>query len=222
MNSLVRLLQLCSQALPVGAYAYSQGLEGAIAQGHVHDAGSAQTWIAGVYQHSLVELDLPALCLAYGAWQNRESSIIAALDEYLQASRETRELLLEDTEMGKSLDRLLKTLNVDAPTTGKASFVTRFAVAGVSWNIPLVELMQGFSFSWLENQVGVATKTVPLGQSAAQKMLVELTEAVPPACSLAAEKAASQTDEWSFGSALPALAIVSSQHEYLDARLYRS
>jgi hypothetical protein len=39
--ALLRLLQLCSPALPVGAYAYSQGLECAVERGWVRDEASA-------------------------------------------------------------------------------------------------------------------------------------------------------------------------------------
>ena len=43
--ALVRLLQLASPALPIGAYSYSQGLEWAVDAGTVHDAATAATWI---------------------------------------------------------------------------------------------------------------------------------------------------------------------------------
>jgi urease accessory protein len=48
---LARLLQLASPALPVGAYSYSQGLEAAIEGGIVHDAASAERWIADVLDY---------------------------------------------------------------------------------------------------------------------------------------------------------------------------
>ena len=67
MSNLPRLLQLCSQSLPVGAYAYSQGLESAIHQKTVVDAKSAGEWISGIFNHGISQLDLPALFLAYDA-----------------------------------------------------------------------------------------------------------------------------------------------------------
>ena len=42
---LLRLLQLSSPSLPVGAYTYSQGLESAIEKGTVDDERSARAWI---------------------------------------------------------------------------------------------------------------------------------------------------------------------------------
>ena len=50
---LVRLLQLASPALPVGAYTYSQGLEWAVESGVIRDEASAGRWIADLMQHGI-------------------------------------------------------------------------------------------------------------------------------------------------------------------------
>ena len=47
---LVRLLQLASPSLPIGAYSYSQGLEWAVESGEVRDAASARVWIGDVLE----------------------------------------------------------------------------------------------------------------------------------------------------------------------------
>ncbi len=224
MSNLPRLLQLCSQALPVGAYAYSQGLESAIHQKHVVDAQSAGEWIAGVFNHGISELDLPALFLAYDACESCDSVILYALNEYLAASRETRELLLEDVGMGRALYRLLLTLDVDVVDVPQPSFVVQFAIAGSRWGIPVRDLATGLSFSWFENQIAVATKSIPLGQSDAQKALSSLIELIGERV-LRAENIAESTGsshEWQFGQSMPALAIMSSQHEVQEARMYLS
>ncbi len=59
--SLVRLLQLASPALPIGAYSYSQGLEWAVDAGTVHDAASAQRWIGDLLELVLARGDAPML-----------------------------------------------------------------------------------------------------------------------------------------------------------------
>ena len=59
-NSL-RLLQLVSQALPVGAYHYSQGIETAVEQGWIHDVATAEGWIRGVLESSVARVDVPVL-----------------------------------------------------------------------------------------------------------------------------------------------------------------
>ena len=57
--NLVRLLQLASPTLPVGAYSYSQGLEAAVEAGVVHDAPSAEAWIADALEYSLGRFEAP-------------------------------------------------------------------------------------------------------------------------------------------------------------------
>ena len=218
ITSLLRLLQLCSQTLPVGAYAYSQAQEYAIATDVVNDATSAELWIRGIYSDGLGRLDLPALVLAYRAAEDENWAALDELDEYLQASRETRELLLEDIEMGRAMKRLLKTLHVDNGEAGRPSFVTQFACAGVCWSVNLQDLMTGFSYSWLENQVMVASKSVPIGQSESQQMLYKLGARVPATVTKSLELA----EDPDFGTSLHGLAILSARHEVMEARLYRS
>ena len=50
---LARLLQLASPALPVGAYAYSQGLEWAVESGTVRDEASALIWIGDLLEWNM-------------------------------------------------------------------------------------------------------------------------------------------------------------------------
>ena len=64
---LLRLLQLVSPALPIGAFAYSQGLEWAIEGGWVKDEADLESWLADLIQGSLIHVDLPALARLYQA-----------------------------------------------------------------------------------------------------------------------------------------------------------
>jgi urease accessory protein len=190
----------------------------------VVDAQTAREWISGIFNHGISELDLPALFLAYDACGRADLVTLNELNEYLAASRESRELLLEDVEMGRSLYRLLSTLDVDVIDIPQPSFVVQFAIAGCRWGIPASDLATGLSFSWFENQVAVATKSIPLGQSDAQKALSKLIELINERVLMAQQiaEALGSPGEWQFGQSMPALAIMSSQHEVLEARMYRS
>ena len=57
----LRLWQLLSPALPIGAYAYSRGLEYAVAAGWVCDEAGAAEWIGGQLRHTVQGLDIPVL-----------------------------------------------------------------------------------------------------------------------------------------------------------------
>lgn len=222
MNAqLLHLLHLVSPALPVGAYAYSQGQEYAVECGFLSDADSAAEWIQGVMMHSVARLDLPVLSRSLQSWQECSREQVLYWDRFLRASRESAEFDLEDQQMGRALIRLLDSLGVAEaqswPRQDGCCFVTAFALASCHWRLAEAEVLQGYCWSWLENQVAAATKLVPLGQTEAQRVLVQLMPTVQAAC----ERAMSVTDE-NIGAGLPALALLSAQHETQYSRLFRS
>jgi urease accessory protein len=49
----LRLMQLVSPSLPIGAFTYSQGLEWAVEAGWVRDTGSLEDWLAGLIDDTL-------------------------------------------------------------------------------------------------------------------------------------------------------------------------
>ena len=220
-QSLLHLLHLSSPALPVGAYAYSQGLEYAIDHGKLTTVDSVADWLRGVLLHGLGNLDLPLLMRCYQAWGEKDYAAINHWNYFLRACRETSELLLEDEQLGMALSRLLADLDFPSEAVSalkeKPSFAVMFALAGNYWKIPVSDLLQSFAYSWLENQVAAATKIVPLGQTAAQKLLIQLLPAIP----LAIVAAQDATDE-NLGTSLPGQVLASTLHEYQYSRLFRS
>ncbi len=213
-------MQLVSPALPVGAYAYSQGQEYAVDSGWLKQQGSVSSWIEGLLKYSLGRLELPVLQRVFVAWQNNDLVAINRWNHFIRANRETSELLLEDEQLGLALKRLLCSLGVEGAEwelEAAPSFVILFALAGERWQIPISDLSQGFAWSWLENQVAAATKLVPLGQTQAQQLLSELLERIPDVC-----EAATALADAELGIGLPALAIASSRHERQYSRLFRS
>ncbi|MDO6423292.1 urease accessory protein UreF [Saccharophagus degradans] len=217
-NSLQKLMYLVSPALPVGAYAYSQGLEFAVDGGWLKTEADVSAWIAGVMENSLAELDMPVLVRVYNAWQQGDIEQVKYWNHFLRAGRETHELLLEDDQLGIALKRLLISLEIPhAGEVEKPAFATLFALAGMHWQVPIAQLLQGFAWAWLENQVAAATKLVPFGQTQAQKVILALQPNIAPAC----EKAFILKDD-ELGAGLPALAIASAKHERQYSRLFRS
>ena len=205
--SLAHLLQLASPTLPVGAYSYSQGLEAAIEAKIVVDSGTAQAWIADVLELSVARMEAQVLKA-----QIAEPS--QALNDFFVASRETAELRAETLQMGQSLSRLLADLAIPVPIEQPA-FPTAYAFAVRHWNIDPKEAVVAYLWSWLENQVMAAVKAVPLGQTAGQKILLELGTSLEQIAELNISE-----DGWS--NFAPGLAHLSSQHETQYSRLFRS
>jgi len=215
------LLRLVSPSLPVGTFAWSEGLESAVEAGWIQDAEQASDWIRGRLNGPLVELDLPItrrLCTAHAAERSEDAVRWSA---QLLASRETHELREQERQLGRSLARLLAATGV--PEAGAwadrrhATWSGLFALAGARLGIAETPLLEGYAFAWCEAQVAAAIKLVPLGQTAGQQLLVRLLEDIPQAV----RRAQQVTDE-EIGSSEPGLAIASALHEAQYTRLFRS
>ena len=223
-RDLVRLLQLASPALPVGAFSYSQGLEAAVEAGVVHDQKSANAWIIDLLTYSMASMEAPVLLRLIDAWRAQDFTAAAAWNDLFLASRETAELRAETAQMGFSLARLLNQLDgidSDALTylteLGEISFPSAFALAVASWNLPPAAALSAYLWSWAENQVMAALKIVPLGQTDGQRMLL----AIGDRFATVVERVSTLGDD-DIGTFTPRLAILSSRHETQYSRMFRS
>lgn len=219
--ALLRLLQLVSPALPVGAYAYSQGLEPAVAAGWVRDEASLRDWLFGVLEHSLCRLDLPVLGRLHRAWLEHDIAAVERWAAFLAAMRESAELQAEDRHLGLALARLLAELDIAEArawtTHPDVSWPVMFALAAARWKIPLAATRHGYLWAWCENQVAAAIKLMPLGQTAGQRILNDCAQRLP---ALLARHADPPDEE--IGQMSPGLAIASARHETQYTRLFRS
>jgi urease accessory protein len=219
-HALLRLCHLVSPALPVGAYAYSQGLEYAVHAGWVHDEASSLDWLRGLSQHAVGTLDLPILLRLHRAWTDADIKRVRSWSAHLIAARETLELRAEDLHLGRSLARALVELGIqDAIDWQSAapSFATMFSLAAVRWQIEPLDTLRGYLWSWSENQVLAAVKLVPLGQSAGLRLLNLLIESMPEIVDRASQLRDDQT-----GVGVLSQAIASCLHETQYSRLFRS
>jgi len=198
--SLVRLLQLASPTLPVGAYSYSQGLEAAIEAGYVKDAETAQAWIADVLELSVIPMEAQVL-------RAQIADLSQERNDFFVATRETAELRAETLQMGGSLAKLLDETSIENP-----AYPTAFALAVRRWGIDPRQALVAYLWSWLENQVMAAVKAVPLGQTAGQKILLALGSKL--------DAPALEPASWS--NFAPGLAYLSAKHETQYSRLFRS
>ncbi len=219
--ALVRLLQLVSPALPVGAYAYSQGLEHAVHSAWVHDRDSALAWISGIMQHSICSLDLPVLQRLYRAWSSGQPAQVEHWSRFLCASRESAELLAEDRHIGMAMARLLSDLGNESAghwvRHPDVTWATLFSLAAVQQGIRETDACVGYLWAWCENQVAVAIKLVPLGQTDGQRILQACAAQIPRWC-----QSSMGLDDRDIGQLAPALAIGSALHEQQYSRMFRS
>jgi urease accessory protein len=224
MLGLVRLLQLASPALPIGAYSYSQGLEWAVEAGTVHDAASAKAWIGELMEYAIGPGEATVLWRCIGAIDVADLTAFVTWNAWLRASRETSELRAETEQTGAALCKLLadlelldavarKALEAAAPITLPAAF----ALAARAGGVDAASAMTGYVWSWLENQVLAAMKSMPLGQVGGQRLLQVLGARIP-----AIVAAAQARDDADIASFAPGLALASMRHETQYSRLFRS
>jgi urease accessory protein len=219
--ALIRLLQLASPTLPVGAYTYSQGLEWAVETAAVNSEASALAWIGDCLDFGSGRFEAVYLTHMIASWRDEDMHRLAELDADFVASRETAELRAETLQMGYSLSRLLVDLG-DFPTRHLAafpapSFPLAWSCAAAAWSIPVGDAVSGYLWAWAENQVMAAVKAVPFGQTAGQRLLLQLGRRLHL---LAVE--AQQTPIELACNYLPAFSIASSRHETQYTRLFRS
>jgi urease accessory protein len=219
--ALLRLYQLSSAALPIGAFAYSQGLEQAVALNDVKCRDSAAEWIVGMLRRSVFRLDVPVFARSYRAQLERDAAAVRRWNDYLFASRGSAELRAEERQVGSALARLLSREGVEAAlpwvTDARVTLATSFALASVTWAAPLEPAALAYCYAWCEAQVGAATRLVPLGQSDAQRVLSILI--AQAAAELAAALGRSDSE---LSSSAPGQLLLSALHETQYSRLFRS
>ena len=218
--ALLGLMQLVSPALPIGAFAWSQGLESAFELGWVNNEAELREWLAGVLEDGLSRCELPLLVRLQTAWANEDASTIANWNQWLQATRETAELSDEDARLGGALVTLLRNLELlpaEWLIPAEAGYITMFAWAAHKRFVPVRQTLLGFAWAWLENQLAVACKALPLGHTAAQRITEHLRPKLVEAVDIAMER-----EDHQLGPILPGLALGSALHETQYSRLFRS
>jgi urease accessory protein len=222
---LLRLMWLASPALPVGGFSYSEGLEAAVEAGLAGNETLAGDWLLDQLQLSLARCDLALVAQAIVAWQVGDAERVASLNAWAAQTRETAELRQQAMQTGRSLlewlrngengddPRLLTLAALQPAPLWPVAFALATVLAGASPRDALL----AFAWSWAENMAQAAMKAVPLGQSAAQRLLSRLASAIPGAVDAAAALPDDARQAFT-----PMLAILSAQHETQYSRLFRS
>jgi urease accessory protein len=227
-SSLLQLIWLASPALPVGGFSYSEGLESAVESARVATEKEASDWLSDQLHISLMHGDLAVIAKAVPAWRRGDMARVIELNQWVLHTRETQEFKLQTDQMGRSLAQwhqalndtsaaALQKFNQLSPNDEYTTYPIAYALAASSTQASVRDCCLAFTFGWAENMVGAAVKSVPLGQSAGQRILARLADEIPAAADYAMQLQDSQRQAFS-----PMLAILSSQHETQYSRLFRS
>ena len=223
-SSLLQLIWLASPALPIGGFSYSEGVEAAVDRAGVTTEATANTWLMDQLRLSLARADLAVVAKAIPAWRRKDIEAVNELNDWMLQSRESSELRLQAEQMGRSMmdwlrnqhagDAALLELTRACPSP---TYPVAFALAASGTQAGVRDCLTSFAFGWAENMTQAAVKSVPLGQSAGQRILAALAQEIPAAVEHAMSLMDSERQAFT-----PMLAILSAQHETQYSRLFRS
>jgi urease accessory protein len=229
-TSLLQLMWLASPALPIGGFSYSEGLEAAVEAGGVADEATACGWLVDQLELGLACNELAVIAQALDAWPRADLARVRRLNDWVLATRETSEQRLQTEQMGRSLAAWLQQRARQGGDSARLEAVAAllalppapthpvaFALAASHTGATPRDALLAAGFGWAENMVQAALRAVPLGQSAGQRILAALADALPAAV----DHALALRDDERL-AALPALAILGARHETQYSRLFRS
>lgn len=209
----VRLQLWLSPAFPVGAFAWSHGLEAAVAEGRVASADDARDWIAFLLRHGSGWNDLVLFAQSHRAAGDPERlATVAELALALAGSDRRR---AETAALGEAF--ALAVAPWEAHMPNDAPYPVAVALASARSGIPREAALAAFALAFASNLVSALVRLVPLGQREATRVLAELE---PTILAVADRAAAAAPDD--LGSAAMLSDIAAMRQETLRTRLFRS
>ena len=223
MTSLA-LLQLVSPALPVGAFSYSEGLEVLVQTNRLNDEHAVQDWLTAELTRGALRLEvaaLPKLRHQLELWVHRGDVQgrcgVQNLDGWLLATREASELRAQQRQMGQSLVKLLDDLGHPLPEPLRLNWPAAWAWAASAMAIPVLDMLEGYLYGWVANQLSAAVRLVPLGPTRAQVLQQRLLPLIKEQALHLRDMDPQQMWSSGVGASLTQLA-----HAELYSRLFRS
>jgi urease accessory protein len=222
-TSLLQLIWLASPALPVGGFSYSEGLEVAVERAGVATESIASDWLTDQLHLTLARGDLAVIAQAIPAWRAGDLLRVRQLNDWVLQTRETSESRQQAEQMGRSLLDWLRNHDganaghIDACARMQPTYPVAFALAVSPLEAGARDCLLTYAFGWAENMMQSAIKSIPLGQSAGQRILARLGREIPSAVESALQLGDNERQAFS-----PMLAILSSRHETQYSRLFRS
>lgn len=223
-GSALPLLAWLSPAFPVGAFAYSHGLEWAAEAGDIRDRDTCAAWIEDLLRHGAGRNDAILLAAAWRAARGGDDEGLRQAAELSAALQPTAERRLEATAQGAAF---LAAVTAAWPNDGAAmlrrvwpldvAYPVAVGAAAAGASIALSATLEGFLLAFVGNLTSSAIRLSVIGQTDGQRIIAGLTAVI---VQLAADAAAASLDD--LGGAVFRADIGSFRHENQYTRLFRS
>ncbi|MFB9270181.1 urease accessory protein UreF [Bradyrhizobium erythrophlei] len=222
--ALYRLLTWLSPSFPVGAFAYSSGLEWAVEAGDITDAASLRGWLAAMLTEGSGFCDGVFLAHAHHAASAADHARLKEIAELAVAFVPSRERQLETTSQGRAFIDIARAAwnsadldAVIAACDGGVVYPVAVGLVSAAHGIPLEPALHAFFHAVLSNWISAGARLIPLGQTDSQRVLADLEPAV---AATARRAAAASLDD--LGGATFRADLASLRHETQYTRLFRS
>ena len=221
----LEFLQLISPSLPVGAFSYSEGLEWLVQNKKVNNETTLFNWIESELSRGQITIEASSISHIMKDlvnWKNNSDAqhkfVIEEWNSWLSSLRDSPEVRSQQIQMGESLLQLFIDLGHPLPDNEK-KFIwpIAWAWAGVSWDIPKIDLVEGFLYSWVANQLSAGIRLMPLGPTEAQQIQCSLLYLIETEAKKLLTKNPHQLWTGDVGAT-----IAQSSHSELYSRLFRS
>ena len=223
-HDLLPLLIWLSPSFPIGAFAYSHGIEWAVEAGDVRDRESLEAWVGDLVEHGGPWSDAVLLACAYRATHAADEVALAEVAELALALAPSRERRLETAQQGTSFLTAVRTawpcaeLARLAPVLGaRVALPVAVAVAAAGHGVTLDGTVEAYLLSLATSLISSAVRLVPLGQSDGILAVAHLTQAIRTT----ARRATLASLDDVGGCALRS-DVASMRHETQTTRLFRS
>jgi urease accessory protein len=231
---ILRLLQITSPALPVGAYSYSEGIEYLCSSGAIQTEEDLCDWLKREMSFGFITTEAAIAIRAHQAMLKNDLVALKYWNSWFSATRETEEIRLASWQMGQSLlklwrqlddQQLLHSLSISqALPTAKdngvgqgCNYAIAFGLVAASFEIDIINTAIGYIQSWISNLVSAAVRSVPFGQTTGQQIIFRLSTDILQSSQFALQRSDEQLEWCGWGASL-----ASANHETQYSRLFRS
>lgn len=210
-SAYLTLTQWFSPGFPVGAFAYSHGLENAIDEGAIADSETLQVWLQDIISHGSARNDAILLAAAFDAGENTLSHI----DATARALAASRERLTETLDQGAAFARTVD--EIWATDIGPLCYPVAVGRAARLEGLPLDMTAELYVHAFAANLVSAAVRLIPLGQTEGQAVLAALAPMVRETA-----RTAIQLGLENISSNCFALDIAAMRHETQYSKVFRT